>query len=119
MVIKELEQMSFTVRARIEIGKLAGHSANDFFQKLATCENEEESTNLIIDAVEIMHNAWLRKKAAEENTEFAPAQIDRAQFMELTSKEWKDVEKAVLDQITKDSEITVQTEAKKKAVSEN
>jgi hypothetical protein len=39
--------------------------------------------------------------------------------MELTSKEWKDVENAVIDQITKDSEITVQTEAKKKEVSEN
>lgn len=113
MNLPVLKELSYTVRARIEIGKLAGHSMQEFFNELGK-GNEEKSTELIISAIEIMHNAWLRRKAADDNTEFAPAQFDREQFMELTAEEWDEVETAVVEQIKADSKQTVETESKKK-----
>ena len=116
-----LNELSYTVRARIEIGKLSGgHSMQEFFDEISK-GNEEKSTNLLIDAVEVMHNAWLRKKAQDDNTEFAPAQLNRDEFMDLTAEEWNEVESAILKQIRKDSGVTVETEAnsKKKEIKEN
>lgn len=114
-----LNEMTYTVRARIEIGKLAGgHSMKEFFDTLGKSNDEEKTTNLLIDAVEIMHNAWLRKQAQEKNEEFAPAQLDREAFMDLTTEEWNKVENAILEQIKKDSGVTIETEpvSKKKEI---
>lgn len=116
-----LNEMLYTVRARIEIGKLSGgHSMQDFFNEIGK-GNEEKSTNLLIDAVEIMHNAYLRKKAADDGVEFAPAQVNREEFLDLTAKEWEDVEAAILNQIKKDSGTTIETEpvSKKKEPKES
>ena len=106
-----LNEMTFTVRARIEIGKLdGGHSMKEFYDTLGKSNDEEKATNLLIDAVEIMHNAWLRKQAQEKNEEFAPAQLDREAFMDLTAEEWNEVEDAIIKQIQIASGVTIETE---------
>lgn len=103
----------FTVRARIEISKLAGHSMQEFFDALG--KDEEQSVNLLIDAVEILHNAYLRAKALDEGKEYEAVELNREEFLDLTPKAWSDVESAIIAAIKGDSETTVNTTAKKKA----
>lgn len=105
--------MLYTVRARIEIGKLAGHSMQEFFDELSK-GNEEKSTNLMIDAVEILHNCYLRAKAVEDGKEYEYVTLNRDDFLDLTIKDWGDIETAIVEQIQKDSGIEVEAEAKKK-----
>ena len=113
--------LTYTVRARIEIGKLAGHSMQDFFNKIGG-EDESVSIELMIDAVEILANAYERKAALEDGREYEPIELDHNNFYDLTGSEWSDIEQAIIDTITQDSKTTIETKPtkskgpKKKAV---
>ena len=110
--------LMFTVRARIEIGALAGHSMQSFFDELAK-GNEEKSINLEISALQIMHNAYLRHKALDEGKEFEPVEFNKEDFLDLTNSEWGQIENLLVEVIKRDSDTEVQTTSKKKEESQN
>lgn len=112
MNIKELPLL-FTVRARIEIGALAGHSMQDFFNELSK-GNEDKAIDLTIKAYEIMHNCYLRSQALADGKEFEPVTLEKDDFLDLAAYEWGEIESRIVDTIQKDSKIDVETTSKKK-----
>ena len=117
MNIKELPLL-FTVRARVEIGALAGHSMQDFFNELSK-GNEDKAIDLTIKAYEVMHNCYLRSKALEDGKEFEPVSLNKDEFLDLTAYEWNEIESRIVETIQKDSGIEVETTSKKKEEKQN
>lgn len=117
MNIKELPLL-FTVRARVEIGALAGHSMQDFYNELSK-GNEDKAIDLTIKAYEVMHNCYLRSKALEDGKEFEPVSLNKDEFLDLTAYEWNEIESRIVETIQKDSGIEVETTSKKKEEKQN
>ena len=115
--ITELDLM-FTVRSRIEIGALAGHSMQSFFNELSK-DNEQKSIELEISALEILHNAYLRHKALDDGKEFEKVTFNRDDFYDLTNAQWREIENLLVEAIQRDSSTEVETTSKKKEESQN
>ena len=105
--------LAYTVRSRIELGKICGgHTANDFFDSLG--KDDQDTTEHIIDAVCVMHDAYERRKALEDGKEYTETEIPKDAFYDLSITEWTEIENAIVNTIREDSGIQIETAPVKK-----
>lgn len=108
--------LAFTVRAKIELGKIGGkHSYSDFITSIDGT-NDEQDFDRIYSAIKILHEAYLRKQAIEDGRPYQSEdfKISKEDFLDVDIEEWSAMQQAIIDTIMGDSKTTVQTEPIKK-----